>query len=80
MGRTGGRPLGLELLDEERLLIADAEAGLLAMSRATGAIESLVSEVDGRRTPVCNNAAVATNGDIWFSDSSTVHPFEPVDG
>ena len=24
----------------------------------------------------CNNAAVAANGDIWFSDSSTVHPIE----
>jgi sugar lactone lactonase YvrE len=24
----------------------------------------------------CNNAAVATNGDIWFSDSSTVYPIE----
>jgi sugar lactone lactonase YvrE len=24
----------------------------------------------------CNNAAVAANGDIWFSDSSTIHPIE----
>ena len=24
----------------------------------------------------CNNAAVAGDGDIWFSDSSTVHPIE----
>ena len=24
----------------------------------------------------CNNAAVASNGDIWFSDSSTVYPID----
>jgi sugar lactone lactonase YvrE len=32
--------------------------------------------VDGHRMVFCNNAAVASNGDIWFSDSSTVYPIE----
>ena len=27
VGHTGGRPLGIELLDEDRLLVADAERG-----------------------------------------------------
>ena len=76
VGRTGGRPLGLELLAEERLLIADAHAGLLAMDTATGEIEPLVTEVDGRPMIFCNNAAVAAGGDIWFSDSSTVYSIE----
>ncbi len=71
---TGGRPLGLELYGEDRLLVADAHAGLLAVSTTTGAVECLVSEVDGRAMVFCNNAAVAADGDIWFSDSSTVHP------
>lgn len=74
MGHTGGRPLGLELLTDGRLLVADAEQGLLAMSTTTGVIERLVTEVDGRRLLLCNNAAVAAGGDIWFSDSSTVYP------
>jgi len=74
IGRTGGRPLGLELLADGRLLVADAEQGLLAMSMTTGVIERLATEVEGQRFLVCNNAAVATNGDIWFSDSSTVYP------
>ena len=57
------------------MLIADADAGLLAMSTTDRAsIERLVTEVDGHRMLVCNNAAVASNGDIWFSDSSTVYP------
>jgi sugar lactone lactonase YvrE len=74
VGNTGGRPLGIELLDADRLLVADAEKGLLAMSRTTGVVERLATEVDGHRIMVCNNAAVAVNGDIWFSDSSTVYP------
>ena len=74
VGHTGGRPLGIELLDQDRLLIADAEMGLLAMSTTTGVVERLVTEVDGQRLLVVNNAAVARNGDIWFSDSSTKYP------
>src|SRR5436190_13650338 len=74
VGDTGGRPLGIELLDADRLLIADAEQGLLAMNTTTGVVERLVTEVGGKRLLVVNNAAVARNGDIWFSDSSTRYP------
>jgi sugar lactone lactonase YvrE len=76
VGDTGGRPLGIELFGEDRLLVADAHAGLLAMSTTTGVIERLVTEVDGHRMVFCNNAAVASNGDIWFSDTSTVYAIE----
>lgn len=76
IAHTGGRPLGLELLPDGRLLVADARKGLLAVDRTTGAVERLVDAVDGRRMLFCNNAAVAGNGDIWFSDSSTVHPID----
>jgi sugar lactone lactonase YvrE len=73
VGDTGGRPLGIELYGDD-LLVADAHAGLLTMSTTTGVVGRLVTEVDGRRMVFCNNAAVASDGDIWFSDSSTVHP------
>ena len=76
VGDTGGRPLGIELYGDDRLLIADAHAGLLTMSATTGVIERLVTQVEGQRMVFCNNAAVAGNGDIWFSDSSTVYPIE----
>jgi sugar lactone lactonase YvrE len=76
VGRTGGRPLGLELLPDGRLLVADAHQGLLAMETATGAVERLVDTVNGRRMVFCNNSAVAANGDIWFSDSSTQYGIE----
>jgi len=71
IGTTGGRPLGIELLDPDRLLVCDAHHGLLAVDIATGELETLVDAVDGRPLVFCNNAAVASNGDIWFSDSST---------
>jgi len=76
VGHTGGRPLGIELLPDGRLLIADAHEGLLAMETGTGQVERLVDTVNGRRMVFCNNAAVARSGDIWFSDSSTRYTIE----
>ncbi len=67
---TGGRPLGLELLDGGDLLVCDAHRGLLRVSPDTGHVEVLLDRVDGRPMRFCNNAAVAADGTIWFSDSS----------
>ena len=67
---TGGRPLGLELLAGGDLLVCDAERGLLRVTPAGGAVEVLVDRVDGAPMKFCNNAAVAADGTIWFSDSS----------
>jgi sugar lactone lactonase YvrE len=67
---TGGRPLGLEWLPEGRLLVCDAHRGLLALDPASGDLETLVTEVDGERLLLPNNAAVQADGTIWFSDSS----------
>jgi len=75
VAETGGRPLGLELLADGRILVCDARAGLLAVD-ATGSVETLLDEVDGVPMKFCNNAAVAADGDIWFSDSSTLHSIE----
>jgi len=70
---TGGRPLGIEELPDHRLLVCDARRGLLAVDPAGGTVESLVAEVDGRAMRFCNNAAVARDGAIYFSDTSTVY-------
>lgn len=72
--RTGGRPLGLELLHDGRLLVCDADRGLLAVDRATGDVEELVTEVDGQRLVFTNNATVAPDGTIYFTDSSRRFP------
>ena len=74
VGHTGGRPLGLEVLADGRLLVCDAYRGLLALDPDSGVLETLATEADGRPILVCNNAAVARDGTIYFSDSSAVHP------
>jgi sugar lactone lactonase YvrE len=70
---TGGRPLGLEYLPDGRLLVCDARRGLLAVDPRSGGVQTLVSDIDGRSMRFCNNAAIAADGTIYFSDSSTVH-------
>ena len=68
---TGGRPLGIELLGDGRLLVCDAKAGLLAVDLEGGSVEPLVSGVAaGRPLHLCNNAAVARDGTVFFTDST----------
>lgn len=76
LGNTGGRPLGLEHLPDGRLLVCDAHRGLLAMDTTSGDIEVLTALVHGQRMVFCNNAAVAADGTIYFSDSSRFHGIE----
>jgi sugar lactone lactonase YvrE len=67
---TGGRPLGIELAQDGRLIVCDARRGLLRVDPATGTVETLVDSVDGERMLLCDNAAVGSDGSIYFSDSS----------
>jgi streptogramin lyase len=60
---TGGRPLGLEWLPDGALLVCDARRGLLRVDG--GAVEELAGGF-----AFCNNAAVAADGTIYFSDST----------
>lgn len=77
VAHTGGRPLGLELFDDGDLLVCDARRGLLVVRVTRSAdgtdapVETLLSGVDGTPMRFCNNAAIAGDGTIWFSDSST---------
>lgn len=64
VAETGGRPLGLEWLPDRSLLVCDALRGLLEVD-ASGNVQVLV---DGMN--FCNNAAVAADGTIYFTDSS----------
>ena len=53
---------------------ATASSGCSPSTPAPATIETLATEADGRPLLVCNNAAVAADGTIYFSDSSAVHP------
>jgi sugar lactone lactonase YvrE len=67
---TGGRPLGLELHGDDELLICDARAGLLVVPLAGGTPSVLATSALGLDFVFCNNAAVAADGTIYFTDSS----------
>lgn len=67
---TEGRPLGLEWHPDGWLVVCDAHRGLLRLDPDSGRVEELVTEYDGVPLRCCNNAAVADDGTIYFSDSS----------
>jgi sugar lactone lactonase YvrE len=76
---TGGRPLGVEVDADGSLVVCDAQRGLLRIDPTTGTVTELVGAselIDGQPLRVCNNAAIAGDGTIWFSDSSARFPLE----
>jgi sugar lactone lactonase YvrE len=70
VAHTGGRPLGIEIDLDGRLLVCDARAGVLRIDTRTGKVEPVVAEVAGVPMAFCNNAAIAGDGTVWFTDSS----------
>jgi len=70
IAQTQGRPLGLEIDADGRLLVCDAYKGLLRVDTASGAIEAVTDSIAGTTMKFCNNAAIASDGTVWFSDSS----------
>jgi sugar lactone lactonase YvrE len=76
VGNTGGRPLGLAVARDGRLLICDSHRGLLAMDTATGDIETLVDEVEGRPLTFCSNVVESSDGTIYFTESTDRFGYE----
>jgi len=74
VARLPGRPLGLEFLGDDELLVCASDAGLLAVSLDGGGVRTLTDRVAGRRMIAVNNAAVAGDGTVYFTDSSTRFP------
>lgn len=80
--QTGGRPLGIEIHPDGSLIVCDAHRGLLrihpkwlggsAKPPLSGSpdLDVLVSEVNGVPLRFTNNCAIASDGSVYFSDSS----------
>ena len=66
---TGGRPLGLEMHPNGGLVVCDAERGLLHLT-LDGALEVLADRFEGEPFRFTNNAAVAADGTVYFTDAS----------
>ena len=67
---VGGRPLGIEFDADGNLLVANAFSGLQRVT-PDGKVEMLVQEHDGQPVVYANDVAVARDGTIYFSESST---------
>lgn len=69
---TGGRPLGLVLDGEGRLLIADAYRGVLRADPAADPpqLTVLADQIDGQPIVYANQIDVADDGTIYFSEAS----------
>jgi sugar lactone lactonase YvrE len=66
---TGGRPLGLEHHPDGGYVVCDAKRGLLHVDD-DGTVVVLADQHNGVPFIFCNNAAVAADGTIYFTDSS----------
>jgi streptogramin lyase len=73
---TAGRPLGLHVARDGRLLICDSYRGLLAMDRDTGKLTELVTHIDGRPLRFCSNVTETADGTIYFTESTSDFHFE----
>ncbi len=68
---TGGRPLGLDWNAEGRLIVADADEGLLRVDVGTGETEVLATEAGGVPFKFTDDVDVAPDGTIYFTDASS---------
>lgn len=73
---TGGRPLGLAVARDGRVLICDSHRGLLRLDPETGGIETLVADVDGRPLTFCSNVVESSDGTIFFTESTSRFYYE----
>lgn len=69
VAHVGGRPLGIEWYGED-LLVCNADLGLQLVTLG-GAVSNLADVYEGRPFRFTNNAAVASDGTIYFTDTST---------
>src|SRR6266508_2241061 len=74
LAETGGRPLGIEVDPRDgSLVVCDAFRGLLRVTD-DGTVTQLCTQAAGRPFRLCNNAAVARDGTVYFTDSSDRYP------
>ncbi len=73
---TGGRPLGIAVVDDSTLLVCDSERGLLRVDVETGTVSVLVDEVDGVPLNFASNVVPAPSGRIYFTASTTRFGFD----
>jgi len=67
---VGGRALGIETDKDGSLVVANAYLGVQRI-HANGSVEVLISEVEGKPLAFANDLAIAADGTVYFSNSSS---------
>lgn len=80
VGEIAGRPLGMAVARDGRLLICSSPGGLLAMDRGTGATEVLTEAVNFRPLQFCSNVAELPDGTIYFTESTAKFTYDHFKG
>ncbi len=80
VGTISGRPLGMAVARDGRLLICASPGGLLAMDRGTGAVEVLTEAVDFRPLQFCSNVVELPDGTIYFTQSTAKFTYDHFKG
>ncbi len=70
VARTEGRPLGIEWLGDGEMIVCSTHAGLERVT-VSGEVSTLASTFEGEAFRFVNNATVASDGTVYFSDTST---------
>jgi sugar lactone lactonase YvrE len=73
---TGGRPLGLHVGRNGRVLVCDSHRGLLALDPTSGTLDVLVESIAGRKLKFCSNVTETPDGTIYFTESTSDFTFE----
>lgn len=73
---TAGRPLGMHVARDGRVLICDSYRGLLSLNPDSGELTSLVESVNGRKLKFCSNVTETADGTIYFTESTSDFHFE----
>lgn len=80
VGQIAGRPLGMTVARDGRLLICASPGGLLAMDRSTGSTEVLVESVNYTPLTFCSNVVELPDGTIYFTQSTAKFTFASFKG
>lgn len=76
LAHVGGRPLGLEVAPDGRILVCEPSRGVLAVDADTRAVEPIADSVAGTPMRFCSNAVLADDGTLYFTDSTTRFGFD----
>lgn len=75
--RYEGEPNGLKFHPDGRILIADYRNGLLQLDPDTGDVSPLLTSRNGEAFKGINDLAIASNGDVYFTDQGQTGLHDP---